>query len=75
MISYKERGMWRMAAKRTGNANLKAAQVIMDALGVIKSEPQELAIMITRAIRADSIANTDDYTNQCGFIKDLITRG
>lgn len=64
-----------MATKRTGKNNLNAARVIMDALGIINAEPEELAIMITRAIRADAIANTDDYGNQCGFIKDLILKG
>ena len=64
-----------ITTKRTGKNNLKAARVIMDALGVIKSEPQELAVMITRAIRADAIGNTDDYNNQCGFIKELIQKG
>lgn len=64
-----------MATKRTGKSNLKAARVIMDSLGVIKSEPKDLAIMITRAIRADAIGNTDDYTSQCEFIKSLIQKG
>ena len=65
-----------MATKnKTATQNLKAARVICDAMGVLKSEPSELAILITRAIRADAIANTDAYNNQCQFIKALILRG
>jgi hypothetical protein len=65
----------KMATKRKAVANLRAARVIMDALGIIKSEPQDLSILITRAIQADAIAHTDAYNNQCQYIKDLIAKG
>lgn len=55
--------------------NLKVSAVILDAMGVLKSKPEDLAILLTRAIRADAIGNADDYTAQCSFIKDLINEG
>lgn len=66
--------MTELKTKRGAVANLKAAQVILDALQVQK-DPKELAIMLTRAIRADAIANTDDYNHQCEFIATYLKPG
>lgn len=63
--------------------NLKAAQVILSALRlpldasavsdpIVRRRDEDLALMMTRAIRAEAIGNHDDYNNQCSFIRRLL---
>lgn len=48
--------------------------VILDALGLDTTKASELATIVRRAIRANNIANSDDYTNQLIFIRDMLKR-
>ena len=51
--------------------NEHAARTIIDALG-LEVDVAHLALLLTRATRAYSIGNMDDYRNQCDFIKLLV---
>lgn len=53
--------------------NYIAAMTMIDSLGA-EVDPHQLATYLTRAIRAYSIANMDDYRNQCDSIRDLFKK-
>ena len=66
--------MDKTAAKKLkpGEATVR---VLLDALRLDISKAAEISVLVRQAIRADSIANEDDYQNQLGSIRHTLGIG